>query len=234
MRRWQGHGLLALAAWLALAVAAAAQQIVEADYRQLMEQLDARADFEGLPLRREPGFNLDAPYRERGLWIGERFAGQQTLAEGPRERLSGAPAAPLRLRTGATRRNLSVAFHRGFGSNALFPLGPEGFPRLTARGEGAVALMFDSGQRAVGVRIHSGYPSPLGNRAGTGRVIFTFYDRRGKALGRIEAKLEEGINEFGFREAGNAPDIAGLTIENTDPGGIAIDDIIYSLSLLLG
>ena len=234
MRRRRGRRLLALAAWLALATPAAAQQIVAADYRQLMEQLDARADFEGLPPRREPGFNLDAPYRERGLWIGERFAGQQALAEGPRERLSGAPAAPLRLRTGATRRNLSVAFHRGFGSNALFPLGPEGFPRLTARGEGAVALMFDSGQRAVGVRIHSGYPSPLGNRAATGRVIFTFYDRGGRALGRLEAKLEEGINEFGFREAGNAPDIAGLTIENTDPGGIAIDDIIYSLSLLLG
>ncbi len=234
MRRWRARGLLALAAWLALAAPAAAQQVVAADYRQLMVQLGERADFERLPPRREPGFNLDAPYRERGLWIGERFAGQQAVAEGPRERLSGTPAAPLRLRTGSQRRNLSVAFHRGFGSNALFPLGADGFPRLTARGEGAVALLFDSGQRAVGVRVHSGYPSPLGNRTGTGRVIFTFYDRAGRALGRLEAKLHEGINEFGFRTAGSAPDIAGITIENTDPGGIAIDDIIYSLPLLLG
>jgi hypothetical protein len=58
------------------ALPAAAQAIEVADYADLDGQLNMRADFETLPRRAEPGFDPDALYRHRGLWLGERLDGQ--------------------------------------------------------------------------------------------------------------------------------------------------------------
>lgn len=47
-------------------------------------------------------------------------------------------------------------------------------------------------------------------------------------------RLARGITEIGLRRAGGVPDIAGVTLVNDDPGGVAVDDILYSRTLLLG
>src|SRR6056297_3416268 len=138
-------GLAALASLPGAALAEPA--LLPAPYAQLEQELDARIDFETLPRRAEPGINLDAPMRDGGAWLGERLAGQRV--SGPvHDRLAGTPALPLSVRAGAPGASLSLAYHRGFGSTALFALGPAGFPALKARGEGALAVIEQYRHRA--------------------------------------------------------------------------------------
>jgi hypothetical protein len=138
------------------------------------------------------------------------------------------------VRPGDRRRNLSVAFHRGFGSNALFPLGKDGFPELTARGEGALAILFDRDQAALGLLAHSDYADPLGAIPDPGSITLRLYTRAGKLISVHEQPLERGITAIGLRRTDGQPDIAGLTVRSTDPGGIAIDDILFQLTALTG
>ncbi len=214
----------------------AAQAVVPAPYDELARALTGRVDFETMPRRAEPGIVLDAPLRAGRVVLGERFAGQRRdTAADSFDRIAGRPAAPLAIRPGPPRRNLSVALHRGFGSTALFPLGPRGFPLRAARGEGAVALLFDDGQAALGLRVHSDYPDPLGSRPGRrGTLRIAFYDRQGRIIARHAARLETGVTALGFRRADRRADIAGIVITNDDPGGIAIDDILYQTSPAVG
>lgn len=207
-------------------------QVVEDSYDRLARELDGRITFDALPQRSEPGFNLDAPIRVRGAWLGERFSGQRVQGA-PHDRLQGAPLA-MSVQAGAPGASLSVAFHRGFQSNALFPLGPLGFPAIAARGEGALALRFDRDQAALGLRVHSDYPDSLGTGAPRGGVILTLYRRDGSVIAVHEMRLDPGITNIGLRRVGGIPDIAGFTLTNTDPGGIAIDDILFRLTAFLG
>jgi len=197
-------------------------------YSQVQPDLDAVVTFETLPQQPEPGINLDAPMREGRVWFGERLR-RQTVATAntAHDVLTGQPAVPLTIAPGAPRANLSVAYHRGFGSNALFPLGSDGFPLLSARGEGAVAFLFDQDQRAIGLRIHSDYAAPLGKARPQGQITLSFYTRRGRLIARHSHTLEAAINELGFERSNDLPDIAAVTITNDDPGGIALDDILY-------
>lgn len=125
---------------------AAAEEIRASDYDQLAHELNARLDFEVLPQRPEPGFRFDALFRSQGIWLGERFQGQRLIPPARHDRMAGDPLEPLKTLAGSAGQNLAVAYYRGFGSNALFPLGPDGIGEITGRGEGAVALMFDQNQ----------------------------------------------------------------------------------------
>lgn len=197
-------------------------------YAHLQHDLDAVITFETLPRWAEPGINLDAPMREGRVWLGERLSGQTVATENTaHDVLAGQPAVPLAVAPGATGANLSVAYHRGFGSNALFPLGPDGFPALSARGEGALAILFDQDQRAIGLRIHSDYAAPLGQARPQGSVTLSFYTRQGRLIARHVQRLGRTINEIGFERSNDLPDIAAVTVTNDDPGGIALDDILY-------
>ena len=57
----------------------------------------------------------------------------------------------------------------------------------------------------------------------------TFHGRDGTIIDRLDLELEWGRNGYGFARPDDQRDIAGITIENRDPGGIAIDDIIFDL-----
>lgn len=225
-----------VAAWLP-AVAAAEPAVIRVPYSELVPELTRVVDFERLPRRAEPGFNLDMPLFSGGAWLGERFSGQSIApTDTGHDRITGQPdPGPLRVAPGAPGRNLNIAYHRGFGSNALFPLGPAGFPALEARGEGAVAILFDHDQAALGFRVHTEYPDPLGQRpVQDGRIEVRFLARDGALLARITLDSVSGISELGFRRAGQRRDIAGILILNTDPGGIALDDIRFARPPLLG
>jgi len=58
--------------------------------------------------------------------------------------------------------------------------------------------------------------------------------RKGPVIAVHRQRLARGITEIGLRRAGGVPDIAGVTLVNDDPGGVAVDDILYSRTLLLG
>lgn len=220
--------LRALLAGLVLATPVTAQGIEPADYAAVLRDALTLVDFEILPPRAEPGYSVDHGIAFAGGRMGSAFAGQDIWAENGFDRLGGQPSAPLTLITGPARRGLSVATHRGFGSMALYPLGLSGFPAIEARGEGSVAVLFDEDICQVGLRVHSDYPDPLGaDPAPRGSVLLTAYGRDGTALGRIDARLPPGGSAHGLRSADSRSTIAGLTVENTDPGGIAMDDLAF-------
>ncbi len=209
--------------------AARAQAVVPADYADLQRWLDGRVTFDTLPRRAEPGFRLDQTLRFDGVRIGEHFLGQR-IGTGPfgHDTIAGAAGpGPLAVRPGPPGHNQSVAFHRGFGSNALFPLGPDGFALLSGRGEGAVAILFDHDQQAVGLRVHAQYPAPLGTGPQPGRLIVQFLRRDGSRVATLSHRLAPAIVELGWQRETGAPDIAGVLILNTDPGGVALDDILF-------
>ncbi|GGD43748.1 hypothetical protein [Sinisalibacter lacisalsi] len=219
----------ALAVTLACAQAAAAGPVAQVDPESLA--LAGRMDFEALPLLPEPGLAHDAPLTAPGLALGARFAGQ-AVTGAPHDRLEGAPRGPLALAAIAPGQGLATAWHAGFGSTALFPLGPAGFPVIEARGEGAVALLFEADVRALALKIHADYADPLGTRPPPGTATLTFHDRAGGLIDRHHVGLAHGVLALGFASTG--PGFAGVTITNDDPGGIAIDDIRYPLPDLNG
>ncbi|MCM2561425.1 hypothetical protein M8756_06060 [Lutimaribacter sp. EGI FJ00015] len=232
---------LVLALILACIRPALADPLLAVPYADLAARLDGRITFDTLPAGPEPGLSLDHPVQVDGAAVGAGFAGQQhairQAGSGARyDRLARARAqAPLRLVGQGPGQGLAFAHHRGFGSVAVFPLGPDGFKALSGRGEGALAVLLPGDQAAVGLRIHSDYPDPLGARParpGTVEVIALSSD--GRVIGRHGARLGAGITELGLVRAEGQADIAGFVLLNTDPGGIAVDDIVFQRAALLG
>ena len=220
--------LRALLAGVVLAAPLNAQGIEEADYAAVQADAQMIVTFEILPPRAEPGYALDHGIAFVGGRLGSAFAGQTLLDENGFDRLGGRPYGPLTLITGPSRLGLSLASHRGFGSLAVYPLGPAGFPALDSRGEGSIAVLFDEDICQIGMLVHSDYPDPLGaNAAPRGEVVLTAYGRDGDALGQISNALAPGISRHGLRSSDSLSTIAGLTVENSDPGGIALDDLAF-------
>ena len=59
-------------------------------------------------------------------------------------------------------------------------------------------------------------------------------DRAGQVLARPVTSLAQGITALGYATADGAPLIAGVVVLNTDPGGIAVDDILYERAAIMG
>ncbi|MDO6483463.1 hypothetical protein [Shimia thalassica] len=228
-----------LASFLLILSTTAQAEIRDVPYSVLSERLDNRITFETLPRRPEPGFNLDHPLRSTGAWMGERFKGQSltqsmSASKIPHDALGQESAyRPLSIQAGPKNRNLSIAYHRGFGSNAVLPLGPDGFSNLSGRGEGALAVLFDTDQRSVGFRVHTDYAAPLGQKPDRGHITVYFMTRMGHLLETRVLSPDLGISEFGFETSDQRARIAGILMTNTDPGGIAIDDILFQIEMML-
>jgi len=221
-----------------LAPPALAQDLVPVPYDDLETLAPNLLDFDRLPPKRYPGYNFDHGIAFRGGYLGEAFRGQAVEAEkiddgGPHDVLSGHPAAPLAIRPGKPGQVVSLSLHAAFGTMALYPLGPLGQPHPQARGEGAVAVLFHSDACAVGLRIHTEYTNALGLNTGhRGEVTLTLYARDGRRLARRVLTLAEGLSSHGYADP--AGRIAGMTVENRDPGGIALDDLRFGCPRLTG
>lgn len=222
---------------LLLAAKAAAADIAPIPYQEVEALTHGRVGFNLLPDLPEPGHNLNHGYAFAGGRIGERFTGQRLLRvegpESPHDRLEGQPDAPLTLETGAPGQGLSISFHRAFRSSALYPLGPLAYPDMRARGEGAAAVLLTRDACAFALKIHTEYVDELGTNTGhVGAATVTFWSRNGRQLARFALKPQGGINTYGFLS--DTADIAGVTVENLDPGGISVDDIRFGCPALTG
>ena len=204
-----------------------------ASFAQMQDRMGGIARLNALPPRPEPGHVFSHPVWIDGLWLGAGFHG---IAQQDRHSAGGvfddaAPphvaSAPLRLRTDPPGQGLALAYHRGFGSVAAFPLGPMGAAMAAGRGEGALAVLFVDDSPGLGLRVHSDYPDPLGARTQPpGQLRILAFDRGGALLGQATRDLQTGVNEIAFERPAGQADIAGFLVLNTDPGGIAIDDIL--------
>jgi hypothetical protein len=161
-----------------------------------------------------------------GATYGERFAGQvlSTDASGFFDTLTGTPSSPLTLLAGAPGFSLALSgsgvsevpgrFLSGCG-----PLAP-GCPGTFSVGEGAVSLLFGEDQQVFGFEVFAegGEFMELGVQ---------FFSRTGVALGAFSIPATAGVNFLGFRVAGG-DGIAGVSLTNTDGGGVGYDSVTFS------
>ena len=170
------------------------------------------------------GTKLDGIQDFGGVRGAERFFGQYVEQVDGFDRITGVPVFPLKLMPGRERENLAVTFYFMI-TNHLVGHAAPGYPENRAGGEGSIALLFDNEQRALGF-IVAAEPRPKEDRPQSVMTV-SFYSGDGRLIDRLNVPLAWGRKGYGFVREGNIPDIAGITIENRDPAGIAIDDIIF-------
>lgn len=169
-----------------------------------------------------PGHPVNEALVLQGATFGERFAGQTVAAAGDYDRIIGAPLSPLTVMPGNKGQNLSVVFLQG--NNVLNGYGVAGYPKRQAQGEGAMAFRFDEDQSALSFEIRGG-------EAGTVRAIF--YTRHGEVIAILDLP-PAGEHAYGFARASGARDIAGVLLSNTDPQGVAMDNLRFGRPPELG
>lgn len=213
------------AAALSLAGAAEAGGVVVAACDAL--KLPVRIDFENFP-RVVNGTNYDDVLTFPGATIGERFAGQSLASARTFDLLDANANAPLRVLAGAAGENLSVEAH-GQRQNTLYGLGTVGFEHKSGSGEGAISILFEADQKAIGASFefemaYAGSPPP-------GVVQLVFFARDASVIGVLEL-TGQGRTRACFQATGAG--IAGVSITNTDAQGISIDDVAFGESPVLG
>jgi hypothetical protein len=211
------------------AIPAAADPITQAPYELVAETTSGLIDFESFSVIPEPGQAISGAIHASGATLGAALAGQSVGAQDVFAVLGGGPSAPPRVAQPPTRPPLAVAFHAGFGSNAAFPLGPDGFTQRSGRGEGSLAISFGAPIQSFALRLHLDYADPLGSRPAPGPVWLHFYGPDASLIHAVTLSPAHGVQSFGF--LCTVP-VAAITLTHNDPGGIAIDDIRYSLESL--
>lgn len=175
------------------------------------------ATFDDVAGGASPGTNYNAIFVSGGVRFGERFAGQSNTPVNGFDVLTGTPGGPLTVVAGAPNANLNIFL---FGqSNVLTGLGPVGFPDADAIGEGSVAALFSSEQSEFGFDIVGG---------DGGSATLSFFRRNGSL---IDTLVLSGLSNtsYAFRREGNLLDIAGVSIFNSDPGGIGFDNVRFNV-----
>ncbi|WP_299916776.1 hypothetical protein [uncultured Roseobacter sp.] len=178
-------------------------------------QLTRVITFEDTQSSQGPGHQVKDLLVLEGAVFGERFAGQVTVSEGDHDKILGEALSPLTIMPGEDGQNLSVVFLQG--NNVLNGYGVAGYPKRHAQGEGAMAFLFDDDQSALSFQIRGGEE---------GAVVVVFYRRDGVVIMRMDLP-PAGEHAFGFIRATGEADIAGVLITNTDPQGIALDNVRF-------
>lgn len=162
--------------------------------------------------------NFDGIFASGGVGFAERFSGQSLSTSGNFDILSGSPLPGLSLQVGAANQNLSTFLYGG--SNVLTGLGIVGYPDLDSIGEGAFAALFSTDQSQFGFDLVGG------NR---GSATVDFFRRDGSL---IQSIVLSGLSSQSYafaREAG-VFDIAGISIYNSDLGGIGFDNLRFDVA----
>ena len=174
--------------------------------------------FDGLAGGAAPGTNYDNLLTVGQATLGERFAGQTLAFSGNFDVLSGTPTSPLTPLAGAANQNLNI--YTPFPDNVLTGLGPIGFPNFNAIGEGSVAVRFKHKQSELAFEIYGSDPT-----AGA-PVTVDFFQGDGTLLDTwVNDPSIDGT--YGFATASGDKQIAGITIQNLDPAGVAYDDLCF-------
>ncbi|GGG62476.1 hypothetical protein GCM10011415_05960 [Salipiger pallidus] len=241
-RRGPGRGVLAALLLAALpAGPLSADGLTEISFEAVETDPHRAVTFEEMPGPARADGQVEGDLRFDGVTIGKRLAGQdlaeRVTPEGRFDVLNGAPEMPLAVRPGPSGANLALTWHTGFGSNALVPIGPLGGEDGGARavgglpegmGDGAVVLLFDSGQWRLALRLYSDHVSPGRPRGG---LHLCFWDGEGRMIASEDRAAQTGTISLGWQS--NVP-IRAVTITTTDPGGIALDDILHQTAPTTG
>lgn len=209
------RAFLAIGMGPCLSTAVASAAIIQVDPNTL-STIDIE-DFEGFAGGEPPGTNYDNIIEGIGISFAERFVGQMLSFNGDFDVITGTPDDPVSLQVGDPNDNLAIFVFSG--SQVLVGLGPDGFPKASALGEGAVAILFAIDHFELGLDIVG--------ESGDGPATFDFFRRDGSLIDSLTFVVKGG--PLAFRQDGNTADIAGLVITNLDAGGLGYDNIRYNV-----
>ena len=199
----------------------ASAYIIDAEYGDLSG--NGRIDFDSHATG-GPATNYNGIIDLDGASFAEQFLGQSLSVLGTSDVLSGTPTGAPTLVSGVAGENLVVLDDPSFGT-VLGGLGPEGFAAgFDAYGEGAVAILFDNEQAEFGFGYVGG---------DLGLAVIEFWGSDGSLLGTfddVSVPLELAIGFQSLDDSGALlNNIAGVSIYNTDKGGIGFDNIIFNI-----
>lgn len=153
-----------------------------------------------------------------GAMFAEHFAGQDVSSNDQVfDVLSGVPTAPLTLQAGAIGHNLATVSNPASDAVVIAGLGVLNLPDNDAIGEGALSVLYRQDQSELGFTIDG---------ADGGTATVSFFRRDGSLIQTLEVPVgdNDGATAFAFRRLGGVQDIAGISIQNNDPGGVGYHD----------
>ena len=225
--------LMALLLLHPMQAAAQALSINQTPYDEAVNILDLRPiTFEDVAERR-----LDPILQREGVTVGGWLSGQTVQIKAGMHHENHTvlnrrkPDLPLRLdaRSGPIRG--AVVFDGAFGSYALAGIGPAQMPGRSPLGTGILTLLFDEPQCLVGFRTwldpHRFGVFPM--QFPEGNLNLIFWNRDGQAMVEFWRFKDFGAQAYAFiQSSGSEPQITALTIQNLDPEGIGVDDLLLS------
>jgi hypothetical protein len=139
---------------------------------------------------------------------------------------------PLSLATGSEGPVARVIRDAAFGSYALAGVGPKqtGVGQYSL-GKGIVTILFDDLQCLFGLRtaLDGERDNIVMRKFPEGNLNVIFWNEAGKQLAEFRRFLDQGVLEVGYiQSSGSYPEIKAVTIQNLDPEGIGIDEILYA------
>lgn len=139
---------------------------------------------------------------------------------------------PLALATGSDGPVAGVVRDGAFGGNVLVGIGPpqDGMGQFRL-GTGIVTVLFDEPQCLFGLRtwLDGGQDNIVMRDHPEGNLNLIFWNEAGEELGEFRRFLDQGLTEVGYiQSAGSYPEIRAVTIQNLDPEGIGIDEILHA------
>lgn len=174
------RAFLAIGMGLCHSTAVASAAIIQVDPNTL-STIDIE-DFEGFAGGEPPGTNYDNIIEGIGISFAERFVGQMLSFNGDFDVITGTPDDPVSLQVGDPNDNLAIFVFAG--SQVLVGIGPDGFPKGSALGEGAVSILFAIDHFELGLDIVG--------ESGDGPATFDFFRRDGSLIDSLTFVVKGG------------------------------------------
>ncbi len=173
-----------------------------------------------------------------GARIGQMLAGQTLMRRTGRADdvhwvlADRTPDLPLELDQGAEGSVAAVVLDRAFGGMALAGIGPEqNRPGKMRLGTGIVTILFAEPQCMFGLTTWlDGEQDNIVMRAHPeGNLNLIFWRREVTPIADFKRFVDQGLLQLAYiQSSGGGPEILAVTIQNLDPEGIGIDEILYS------
>lgn len=148
---------------------------------------------------------------EFGITFGEKLVGQTNNSDGHFDVVGGTPSVPLTMDT-SIDAVFGVNIISMFSSTVISGIGVLGFPDRNAIGEGALTVLYDTDQRVIAFDV-------VGANGGTINILF--YSRSGALIDEV---FVEDSHDTLYVFGGTDTNIAAVTFNNTDRGGLVFDN----------
>jgi len=208
-------------------------QINEAPYDEIAALEPTTQSFDDLG-----GLQIGTAFEIEGAMIGQILEGQSLDRRAGRGLddhwvLAKRDASlPLGLAADSEPPVAVVVWDGAFDSYALAGFGPQQYgPGRMRSGTGIVTILFDEVQCLFGFRtwLDGNQDNIVMRRYPEGNLNVIFWNEAGQQLADFRRYIDQGQVEVAYiQSSGSYPEIRAVTIQNLDPEGIGIDEIVYA------